>query len=282
MGRALVRWALIAAALALVVPATALAGTLTLHPSGFGEKAYSAWKAKEGLPDSKGHDNQALYFQKLTSTATFSAGVAVIKGLRGMPAEALEGLAWDHRTDGHCGAGAPRWNVGLTNVNTGQRRTVFLGCYAAQHTQLGPGPNGQTWCRDSYPSVAAEILAQTGQPASAFTIRGLAIVFDEGTDTPNPPPPGCTQTNLVGGFIHLDNITVTLDGVPHCWTSANDNGNSTESCNAVPASSGLTTTLLDALVGVAVDATDTELVEGLDVAFPGVALTEWLLYPGVS
>src|SRR3954470_14221943 len=85
-------------------PAYASAGALTLHPSGFGEKSYAAWKAHQGLPDTKGNDDQALYFQKQTATATFSAGVAVIKGVAGMRADQLTGLAWTHREDGHCGA----------------------------------------------------------------------------------------------------------------------------------------------------------------------------------
>src|SRR5438477_521450 len=109
-------------------------GGLVLHPSGFGTMSYSAWKAQQGLKDDTGNDFQALYFQKMTTTPTFAAGVAVIKGLEGMPASALTGLEWDHRTDGHCGAGAPRWNVNLTNGS--QNFTVFFGCYAAQHTTL--------------------------------------------------------------------------------------------------------------------------------------------------
>jgi hypothetical protein len=60
---------------------TALAGSdFTLHPSGFGTMSYSAWKAKEGKPDRTGNQFQALYFQKMTVTATFAAGAAVIKG----------------------------------------------------------------------------------------------------------------------------------------------------------------------------------------------------------
>ena len=269
-------------AVALIFPATAFAGSLTLHPSGFGEKAYSAWKAKQGLPDSKGNDAQALYFQKMTSTATFSAGVAIIKGVAGLPANQLEGLAWDHRTDGHCGAGAPRWNVGLRDPVSGQNYTVFLGCYAAQHTQLtATGPSGHTWCRDTYPSPATDIAAQTGQPASALTIRYLAILFDEGTDTANPPPAGCDQTNFAGGYIHLDNITVQIDGVVHCWTSANDNGNASGPCPA-PTSA---VTSLDALsgaalpVGIGVDPTDVDLVDALTALYPDVPLVSWSLYP---
>lgn len=37
---------------ALVIPTAALAGGYTLHPSGFGEHSYSAWKGQEGLPGS--------------------------------------------------------------------------------------------------------------------------------------------------------------------------------------------------------------------------------------
>jgi hypothetical protein len=43
---------------ALAVPAWALAGTFTLHPSGFGQHSYSAWKGQQGLPDSTGGKNQ--------------------------------------------------------------------------------------------------------------------------------------------------------------------------------------------------------------------------------
>jgi hypothetical protein len=75
-----------------------------------------------------------LYFQKMTSTATNAAGVAIIKGLDGLAASELTGLIWDHREDGHCGAGAPRWNIGYS-VSGGPTQTLFLGCNAAQHTE---------------------------------------------------------------------------------------------------------------------------------------------------
>src|SRR5437868_15202113 len=97
----------------LAYPITAMAGSLTLHPAGFGEKSRANWKAGAGEPDSTGSANQALYMQKMTTTATYAAGVVLIKGVEGLPVEQLTGLAWDHREDGHCGAGAPRWNVGI-------------------------------------------------------------------------------------------------------------------------------------------------------------------------
>lgn len=170
---------------------------MNLHPRGFGENSLAAWRAQEGQPDTRGKADHALYLQKLTETATFAAGVAVVDGLEGEPATALTALSWEHRNDGWCGGGAPRWNVGLTDVN-GDPQIVFLGCNAATHT-----PSTATgWTIDSW-NVQAALAAYPGA-----TIRGLAIVFDEGTD--------------VGpGFVFLDNITVNSK----TWTSPSDNSN---------------------------------------------------------
>lgn len=174
---------------------------MSLHPSGFGEESFAAWRAHEGQPDTRGKADHALYFQKMTATATFAAGVAVIDGLEGQLATALTILSWEHRNDGWCGAGAPRWNLGLTDVN-GVNHTVFLGCFEADDV-----PSGVTgWTVDSW-NVQAKIIAAGVDPTTA-TIRGLAIVFDEGTD--------------VGpGFVYLDNITVNAT----VWRSSSDNSN---------------------------------------------------------
>ena len=175
---------------------------MNLHPSGFGRHSYAAWKAHEGEPDARGNADQALYFQKMTVTTDFAAGVAVIDGLEGQPASNLTKLSWDHRNDGWCGAGAPRWNLGLTDASGDH--TVFLGCSAATHSPIIPG-----WTRDSLLAgdIQAAIAAAGVDPTSA-TISSLAIVFDEGTD--------------VGpGFVFLDNITVNTT----VWTSPADNSN---------------------------------------------------------
>jgi len=206
------------AAVALAVPSSASAGTLTLHPSGFGTMSYSSWKAQQGEPDSGGSANQALYFQKMTLTPTPAAGVAIVRGIEGLPASDLEGLAWDHRTDGHCGFGAPRWNVGYERSD-GSTGTAFFGCFAAEHQPLGSA-SGHGWCRDTYSSAAID-----NQLPDDATITSLAIIFDEGNDTPNVPPVPCEQEQPQGGFVHLDNITVTTSSGPNVWTSARDNGN---------------------------------------------------------
>ena len=57
-------------------------GRLALHPGGFGSHSYSAWKAQEGLPDSRGNANHALYFQKMTTTATVIVRATILNRCR--------------------------------------------------------------------------------------------------------------------------------------------------------------------------------------------------------
>src|SRR5439155_1391162 len=117
----------------------------------------------EGEPDAKGNADQALYFQKMVATPVFAAGFAVIDGLQGQPATALTALSWDHRADGWCGAGAPRWNVGVTDASGDH--TVFLGCNAATHS---PGAT-DGWTSDSYSleDIAAAMRAVGVDPEAA-------------------------------------------------------------------------------------------------------------------
>jgi hypothetical protein len=186
---------------ALVVPLAAAAGTYTLHPSGFGDHSYSAWKAGEGLPDTNGTANQALYFQKMVPTPTNAAGVAVINGFEGEPTSALLPLGFWYGTDGHCGAGAPRFNVRIQpplTTDPASRQTMFVGCAAMVDGGTATAPNGRVFQEKTF--------AGTLPPG---TIASLAIVFDEGNDLG------------FQGFVYLDNIMVG----GHVWTSASDNGN---------------------------------------------------------
>src|SRR6266446_2294458 len=92
-------------ALALIGACLLNAGDIILHPNGFGEHSYAAWKAQVGLPDTSGNKFQALYFQKMTTTPTFAAGVAVFQGIEGLPVSSLTGLSfWIPTNDmSHCG-----------------------------------------------------------------------------------------------------------------------------------------------------------------------------------
>jgi hypothetical protein len=202
-----------------VTPAWGAGGQsgLKLHPRGFGAHTYSSWKGDVGEADPQG-GHQSLYFQKDVPTATPTAAVAVITGLEGTPASQLTGLAWEHKTGEHCGAGAPRWNINTVDSH-GTSHTYFLGCGAASHAR--PAQEPVNWTSDDYPSgapgdsLAAEIALQNGSsPGADETITGLLIVFDEGNDNPPLPP-----------SVHLDNISVTANGVTKVWHSAADNGN---------------------------------------------------------
>jgi hypothetical protein len=201
---------LLSAVILLVAVSVAAPGDKwTLHPSGFGVDSQAAWKAQEGRADAQGNANQALYFKKMTETATFAAGIAVVNGVEGLAVNALTALTWDRRTDGHCGAGAPRWNVGITGAS-GAQFTLFLGCAAATHTAT----DDAAWITDSYAGDAivdigganAGLTPEQIADAKAGTIRSLAIVFDEGTDQ-GP------------GFVVLDNITINQK----VWDSASAN-----------------------------------------------------------
>ena len=185
---------------------------LNLRAGGFGEGSLGAWKSQQGLPDNKGNGNFALYLQKLTATATNAAAFAVITGLEGQKVSALTSLAWDdHRTGGHCGAGAPRWDVFVKGLSN-KPYTLFLGCAAAVQTPVLGAPE---WMTDSYSGAAivtvgggnAGLTADEQIDAAGGTITGLIIVFDEGTDQGE-------------GFVFLDNITVNLK----IFTSPGDNG----------------------------------------------------------
>jgi hypothetical protein len=185
-----------------VSAAAAAAGTFTLHPSGFGEHSYSAWNGQQGLPDSTGNQNQALYFQKMTSTTTVAAGVAVIKGFEGLPVSSLSHLEFWYGMDGHCGAGAPRFDVFVQPPGGGPQYTLFIGCQGMIPGTTATAPSGRVFQERSY----------DGPFPLVGTITGISIVFDEGNDVGN-------------GFVYLDNITVTADTASHTWTSASDNGN---------------------------------------------------------
>jgi hypothetical protein len=125
-----------------------------------------------------------------------------------MPTSAVSPLEFYYRSDGHCGAGAPRYN--LVVENGGIRQTFFFGCNSGM-APTKPSlvdDQGRTWFHRS-----------TIGPLPPGTVVRLAIVYDEGNDLGFPcPDPGNSCT-------FLDNIGVG----GHIWTSASDNGQSESS-----------------------------------------------------
>ena len=176
------------------------AGTATAAaPTGFKVKPWtydpdktgtadSRWVANAGIPD------HALFLQKNATTPTNSAGGATVDGVEGIT---LTELGFDVRNDGHCGAGAPRFNV-YTTAGT----YFFFGCAYGVHTPVAGQPN---WTRVRFGNTDA-FAADGVTPFPGFgtaVVTGIDIVFDEGTD--------------VGpGYAWMDNIDVdgTLIGKP--------------------------------------------------------------------
>jgi hypothetical protein len=191
---------LAAAILALALPGSAIAGTPVLYPSGSGEHSYSAWKGDEGLPDSTGNKDEALYFQKETSTASDAAAVALFKGFEGMDTSQLGDLAFWYRADGHCGPLAPRYELVVQPPSTSDpedRQTFNFACNGG----MVPGPPVGLIHEDRLFFERHTVgLLPPG------TVVSLSIVFDQGNELLTP-------------FVHLDDIRVG----DHLWTSASDN-----------------------------------------------------------
>ena len=129
----------------------------------------AAWVKDIGLPDAKGHDSEGLILSKNGPTADCSAAGATLKGVKGIT---LTEIGFDIRNGGHCGAGAPRFNV-----VTSDGFHFLGGCANATQT---PNTPQQGWTR-----VRIDPL----NPAQAFPpiapgakIVSIDIVFDEGVD----------------------------------------------------------------------------------------------------
>jgi hypothetical protein len=132
--------------------------------------------------------NGTIVLAKNCTTATnAAAGVDIISPLEGQSVSGLTELNFDYQNGGHCGAGAPRFNV-IVDGNT-----YFLGCAGGLQTDLGNG-----WTHVEF--GPAELTA-AGIPATG-TLEDLLIIFDEGTDTQTGGTIG------TAGKVVIDNVSV--------------------------------------------------------------------------
>jgi hypothetical protein len=137
--------------------------------------------------------NGAIVLSKPCPTSTnAAAGVDIISPLESGNVSALTELNFDVKNGGHCGAGAPRFNVVVDG------NTYFLGCSGGMLTDLG---NGWTHVEFGPTQFTAAGIPTTG------TLEDLLIIFDEGTDTPASPTIGTP------GTVTIDNISVNADVV---------------------------------------------------------------------
>jgi len=155
-----------------------------------------------GLPDNgapnpgvgKKNNQYGLLLNKNGPTPNCSASGATIRNF-GTGSPLIE-LGFDFRIGGHCGAGAPRFNITSTGGNL-----YFVGCAAGTHT---PAPQDVLeWERVRF--AATDFFAVGTAPPFVFgvtPVQSISIIFDEGTDTPSPSDP----TGV--GLAVLDNIDI--------------------------------------------------------------------------
>jgi hypothetical protein len=141
----------------------------------------SGWRPHRGAPgELNDKADHGLVLEKNGPTATNAAAGAVLTGVAGLSADngtvgELE-LGFDIIDNSHCGAGAPRFNVVTT------AGLFFVGC---AHGTPTPAPS-LGWTRVTF-DCATDWFGPTGSagcPPAGSTVVGIAIVFDEGTDTP--------------------------------------------------------------------------------------------------
>jgi hypothetical protein len=183
---------------------TFTATTFEYDPGHTGTVA-AAWVKHLGLPQND-PNRYGLILSKNTVSATNASAGLVINSVKGIH---LTELGFDVRNSGHCGAGAPRFNVVASDM---PNMTRFYGCVYGTHSPSTPQAGWQRvrfLTSVSYPGAAAI-------PATA-TILSISVVFDEGVEV--------APDN--SGLVVLDNIDINgfLIGGPTAGDSASGQNN---------------------------------------------------------
>lgn len=144
----------------------------------------SDWRPFSG----RGEADPALLLAKLLPTSQDAAAGATVEGVRGL---VLGELGFDVYGGGHCGAGAPRFNVTLVDGTI-----YFFGCAYGTHTRSPTKPGTFTRIRFSDGDAFKQLATDPPWPGfGRARVASIEIVFDEGTD-------------VGSGFTALDDIDV--------------------------------------------------------------------------
>jgi hypothetical protein len=158
------------------------------------------WLKGLGLPDNAGQNSNpvdprdnpnkndrhsGLLLSKNGPSPDCSSSGATITGVKGMLVTPTFAVGFDYRNGGHCGAGAPRFNI-----DTNQGFFFVGGCSNGTLTPAPQDPLQWTSVRFSVPP---------GMLGS--TVNSITLIFDEGTDTANNDTEGV-------GLAVLDNIFI--------------------------------------------------------------------------
>src|SRR4029079_9620455 len=116
----------------------------TNYPAGTPGGVVAQWDNSTGNPQ------PSILLQKNVPTSDCSAaGVDIITSLEGQPVSNLTELNFDYKDGGHCGAGAPRFDI-----QTESGTAVTLGCVYGTSTDLG---NGWTHVEFDSAQIAAAV-----------------------------------------------------------------------------------------------------------------------------
>jgi len=143
----------------------------------------------EWLPFFGRHEpNAALQMFKLTKTSVDAAALATVENVEG---RVLGELGFDVFVGGHCGAGAPRFDV-----TTSDGTVYFFGCAYGSHSAAPDRPLTFERVRFSDADAQPQLVGDPPWPGFGHArVASIVIVFDEGTDEGS-------------GFTALDNIDV--------------------------------------------------------------------------
>lgn len=166
------------------------------------------WLKGLGLPDNGGPNSNpidskdspnkndrhsGLLLSKNGPTPVCAAAGATIKDIKGMVVTTTFAVGYDYRNGGHCGAGAPRFNIDT------DKGFFFVGCANAPKS---PAPQDPTeWTRTRSVLTTCGVECFPGPIPDGAKIKSIDIVFDEGTDTANNDTEGV-------GLAVLDNIFI--------------------------------------------------------------------------
>ena len=170
----------------------------------------SSWQNGMGLPDNgtSAHPNgknahQGLLLSKNGPTANCASAGADILGITA--GDPISGLGFDFRRGGHCGAGAPRFNVYTSPLFT---HGYFFGCGSSALTTHADAPQDPAqWERVTFtgPDGSPFTSDDTSPPPpwvfGVTPVYFIEIVYDEGTDTANNDTQGV-------GLAVIDNILI--------------------------------------------------------------------------
>lgn len=189
----------------------------TLYPAG-SRIVTSAWLGGMGLPDdgtsmntpgpvtgaslaaaSRRDAHLGLLLSKNGPTGDCSAAGATINGVKNLVVDADFHLGFDYRDGGHCGAGAPRFNVTVKPAASSTPETFHFvgGCANGTPTDAPQDPAEWTRVRIAVTNAAQSFPAI---PVGS-RIVSIELIFDEGTDTANNDTQGV-------GLAVVDNIDI--------------------------------------------------------------------------